>query len=364
MKTTNRRYDIDWLRIIAIGLLLFYHAAIGFQSWGIMLAFVTTDKPWAALWTPMTVLNIWRIPLLFFVSGMGVYFSLQNRNWTQLMLERSGRILVPYIFGMFAIVPISIYIWQTHNGFDAGYSYDAGHLWFLGNIFAYVVILSPIFYLLKKNENGKVVGGLKRLFSTPLGLMAVVAVFVVEAMVVNPIPFSLYAKTWHGFFFGLLAFFFGFCFVLSGETCWKMLLKWRLLFFAIATSLCVLRFSQNELNTANYLLMIESCCWIFTVFALGYKYLNHPSKALSYLSEAVFPVYILHMIFLALASSFVFSLDISAPLQFVLILVLTGAGCFAGYELIRRVNFIRPLFGLKWKSSQHPRSQQLVQPGI
>ncbi len=31
MSTTNRRYDIDWLRVIAIGLLLIYHVAIGFQ---------------------------------------------------------------------------------------------------------------------------------------------------------------------------------------------------------------------------------------------------------------------------------------------------------------------------------------------
>jgi len=35
MKTiaTNRRYDIDWLRVIAIGLLLIYHIAIGFHPW-------------------------------------------------------------------------------------------------------------------------------------------------------------------------------------------------------------------------------------------------------------------------------------------------------------------------------------------
>src|SRR6185295_13430698 len=114
MSVTNRRYDIDWLRVIAIGLLLLYHVAIGFQSWGILLGFITNDKSWNALWLPMAMLNVWRIPLLFFVSGMGVYFAIQKRNWKQLLLERARRIFIPFVFGIFAIVPISIYFWERY----------------------------------------------------------------------------------------------------------------------------------------------------------------------------------------------------------------------------------------------------------
>src|SRR5882762_7299013 len=78
MSTQNRRYDIDWLRVIAIGLLLIYHIAIGFQPWGIMIGFITNDESWFSLWTPMMMFNIWRILFLFFVSGMGVYFYMQH----------------------------------------------------------------------------------------------------------------------------------------------------------------------------------------------------------------------------------------------------------------------------------------------
>src|SRR3989337_1686885 len=99
MLTSSRRYDIDWLRVIAIGLLLIYHIAIAFQPWGVMIGFIVNKKPWQSLWIPMTMLNVWRIPLLFFVSGMGVYFAIQNRNFKQLLLERAGRILVPFVFG-------------------------------------------------------------------------------------------------------------------------------------------------------------------------------------------------------------------------------------------------------------------------
>jgi hypothetical protein len=44
MTLSNRRYDIDWIRVIAIGLLVIYHVAVGFQPWGIMIGFITTKK--------------------------------------------------------------------------------------------------------------------------------------------------------------------------------------------------------------------------------------------------------------------------------------------------------------------------------
>src|SRR5882672_8771188 len=114
MQTTDRRYFIDWIQVIAIALLLLYHVAIGFQPWGMLVGFITNQKSWGSLWIPMMMLNVWRIPLLFFVSGMGVYFASQNRNWKQLIMERTSRIGVPFLFGFFCIVPIPIYILQAY----------------------------------------------------------------------------------------------------------------------------------------------------------------------------------------------------------------------------------------------------------
>ncbi|MFK7953754.1 MAG: acyltransferase family protein, partial [Ekhidna sp.] len=90
---TERRYDIDWLRVIAIGLLLIYHIAIGFQPWGVLIGFIQNSESIEAIWTPMSMLNIWRIPLLFFVSGMGVWFAMQRRSWKELLMDRAKRIL-------------------------------------------------------------------------------------------------------------------------------------------------------------------------------------------------------------------------------------------------------------------------------
>lgn len=347
-----RRYDIDWLRVIAIGLLLIYHVAIGFQSWGVMIGFITTSKPWTALWTPMAMLNIWRIPLLFFVSGMGVYFAMQQRTWKQLIVERASRILLPLLFGMFVLVPIHLLIWRYYYNMELRYTWDSGHLWFLGNIFIYVVVLSPLLFYLKKNENGVVVSWIKKIFSNPLGLLVVAAIFIMEVLIVKPIPFELYAKTNHGFVLGLLAFLIGFCFVLSGQPFWQMIQRWRWLFLCIGVGLFAMRTYYFGLNTPGYIIVVESLSWILTVLAFGSKHLNKPGKALTYLSEAAYPVYILHMIFLYLGSLLIFKSPISLPLQFVLVLLFTIAGCFGSFELIRRINFLRPLFGLKFRKEQ------------
>lgn len=348
MLSASRRYDIDWLRVIAIGLLLIYHVAIGFQSWGIMIGFITNEKPWASLWIPMMLLNVWRIPLLFFVSGMGVYFAMQKKNWIQLIAERSGRILIPFLFGVFVIFPVSLFIWRNYYQWSQHYDPNPGHLWFLGNIFVYVLMLSPVFFYLKKNVDGKVASAIKWIFSNPLGLLLVMGVSVVEALLVKPVPYELYAMTWHGFYLGFIAFFFGFCFVLSGDGFLKMILKGRWLFLLIAIVLFAIRY-QLQMKFPVYLIPIESANWIFAVLAFGYKYLNKPSKTLSYLSQAAYPVYILHMIFLFLGSWLLFPLNIDVHLKFILVLTFTWIGCFAAYELIRRIPIVRALFGLKWK---------------
>ncbi len=344
----ERRYDIDWIRVIAIGLLLVYHVAIGFQPWGIMIGFITHERPWASLWLPMSLLNVWRIPLLFFVSGMGVYFALRRRSWAQLIKERAQRILLPFAFGMAAIVPIHVYLWQRYYAFEAGYTPGPGHLWFLGNLFCYVVILLPLFYYLKRHEGLRCPAWVAKACRTPLVLLPVYALFIAEVLIVRPVPFELYAMTGHGFAIGLLAFLCGFLFVWCGAPFWRMLLRWRWLFVVLAVDLFILRLTFFRSMPPTYLIAIESNSWVFAVFAFGYRYLNRPSKALAYLSQAAYPVYIVHMICLYLASMAVFPWPLAVPLQFFLVLLLTVAGCFALYELlIKRVGFLRVLFGLR-----------------
>jgi hypothetical protein len=155
-------------------------------------------------------------------------------------------------------------------------------LWFLGNIFAYVLILLPLFFYLKKSEGGRFTRDLSFFLSNPIGLIFVSVFFILETMVVKPQIFEMYAQTWHGFFLGLLAFFFGFLFVYSGKTFWQTVLKWRWLYLGMAAALYLIRLLVFDLKSAGYLMAIESNCWILAVFGFGYKYLNKPGTTLSY----------------------------------------------------------------------------------
>ncbi|MEH6679878.1 MAG: acyltransferase family protein [Sediminicola sp.] len=345
----ERRHDIDWLRVIAIGLLLTYHIAIIFQPWAMFIGFIRSDALLEGLWVPMTMLNVWRIPLLFYVSGMGLFFAMCKRNWKQLLMERTKRILLPFVFGFVGITTLHMFIFQKYYNLPMGYYPHAGHLWFLGNIFAYVVLLFPLFLYLKRNGNGRFQRGLSYLLSYFWGPLLISTFFIMEALVLKPQPFSMYAQTLHGFFLGLLAFLSGYLFVYSGTTFWQTVLKWRWLYIGMATILYSFRYFEVSMEAPGYLMAIESNCWIFGIFGLGYKYLNHPSKILRYLSQAVYPVYIIHMFVLYFGAMLILPLEMPTLLKFFAITVFTVVICFIIYEFIfRRVSFLRPLFGLKW----------------
>ena len=353
MNAANRRYDIDWLRVIAIGLLLIYHIGIVFQPWGVFIGFIQSDKPMESLWIPMLMLNVWRIPLLFFVSGMGVCFAMRKRRWNELLLERTRRILLPFLFGIVFIVPVHLIIWQVYYKQDITYTISQSHLWFLANIFIYVILLLPLFYYLKNKENGNIERWLIKLFGNPFGILIITSAFVIEALLVNPDTYETYSMTLHGFLLGLLSFLFGFLCVYTGRSFWQTILKWRWLYLSASIILFFIRLTVFELKAPNYMIALESNLWIFSAFAFAHKYLNRPSKTLSYLSQGAYPIYIIHMIFLYLGSFLIIPLDIPETLEFVMVVAFTCIGCFVFYDLIiRRVKIIMPLFGLKKKYNQ------------
>ena len=347
----DRRYDIDWLRVIAIGLLLIYHIAIAFQPWGVFIGFIQSDQPMEWIWIPMAMLNVWRIPLLFFVSGMGVYFAMRKRSMKELITERSKRILIPFLFGTVCIVPLQFLIWQNYYNQDGTYILNPAHLWFLGNIFIYVLVLAPAFYYLKKNPEGKFFKISSAILGHPIGVLVLIIPLLLETLIVNPENFEMYAQTMHGFWLGLIAFASGFLCVYGGSKFWENVRKWKWIYLGIALSFYATRLLVFELAPPSSMLPIESVFWILFVFGFGYQYLNRSSNSLSYLSQAAYPIYILHMLFQYAASYLYFPLEVSVGTKLWLVLIFTYSCSFICYEfLIRRISVLRPLFGLKRKT--------------
>lgn len=186
MESRIRRHDLDWLRVIAIGLLLIYHSAIGFQFWGRLIGFITNEESWNSLWLPMTMLNIWRIPILFYVSGMGFCLAMQNKSWKQLLIDRFKRIGLPLVFGSLFVVPIHWFIFQNYYLQELTFKPGMGHLWFLGNIVIYVVILSPILLLFRNVKENIFLECISKILKSPLIFILVFTAFILESVILNP----------------------------------------------------------------------------------------------------------------------------------------------------------------------------------
>src|SRR5690606_40581254 len=115
---------------------------------------------------------------------------------------------------------------------------------------------SPAFYYLKRYKAPLHSSWVTRACRTPLVLLPAYALFVAEVLIVRPVPFELYAMTWHGFAIGLLAFCCGFLFVWCGAPFWQMLLRWRGLFVVVAAGLFMLRLIFFQSMAPTYVVAI------------------------------------------------------------------------------------------------------------
>ncbi len=102
----ERRIDLDWVRIAAFGLLIFYHVGMLYVSWGFH---IKSAHRITALEPLMLVLNPWRLALLFLVSGVATRFMLRKYALGPLLRSRSARLLIPLVFGMLVVVPPQSY---------------------------------------------------------------------------------------------------------------------------------------------------------------------------------------------------------------------------------------------------------------
>ncbi len=348
-QVSQRRYDVDWLRTLALGLLIIYHVVITFQPWAPYIGFIVNKEPIEWLWTAMSMINVWRIPILFLISGMGVYFAMERRNGRQLLGDRALRILLPFVFGYFFIVPILAVVVTQFYSVKTTYSPAAGHLWFLANIFLYVLFLLPVLVYWKNRPDNFILRFLSKLFQYRLGLLLMTLPLILEAIILKPgNKFVTYAGTWHGFWLGMVCFLTGFILISLKDTFWQAAKRIRWIVLILAFSLYLSRMLEINVGAAqNALFGFESMSWMLAILGFGSLYLNHPSAKLDYLSSAVYPVYILHLPIQFVLSYYIIPLELSAGLKLILLLVGTFGISFGIYEVIRRIKWIRPLFGMK-----------------
>ncbi|MEM1095961.1 MAG: acyltransferase family protein [Bacteroidota bacterium] len=346
--TSLRRYDVDAVRTIAIGLLIVYHCALSFTFIAGFIGFPQNDVTMDLLWVPLAALNVWRIPILFLISGMGVYFAMRRRGNKAIVKDRTVRILVPLLFSCLVLWPL-FHFGLLALGWEANYNVQFGHLWFLLNIYVYALLLVPLFGYLKANPDHAVLRGMRALLHVPGGIFLLGLPLALEAWLVAPEAFSAYALSAHGWALGFVCFLIGYLCVSAGETFWASIERHRRLALGLALLLYAIRLVVFEIErTPKPMEAFESMLWMLAVSGFAARHLNAPSAALSYFSQAVYPIYIVHMPIQFIAAYFILGWSVPAMVKLLLLTAVTLVGSWALYEyVLRRINVLRPLFGMK-----------------
>ena len=103
----NRLYFIDSIRVLAFLLLILFHSALPFVNYNWE---VKNEEKSDLLLSIVLWFHQWRLPLLFFISGVGIYFSLKTRSILKFIVERFKRLFIPLVFAMLFTIPVQVYV--------------------------------------------------------------------------------------------------------------------------------------------------------------------------------------------------------------------------------------------------------------
>lgn len=375
--STERRYDLDWLRVLVFGLLIFYHVGMLYVAdWGYHYK-SQHQSEW--LQSVMIFFNQWRLPLLFLISGIAIRFFLNKVSIWRFVGLRTWRLWVPLLFGIWVIVPPQLYIEMLFNGdlpqmtygqfyrafLDLSHPYfesyqsgifphvDVNHLWYIRELWYFSMYLLIIYALLSAF---KLMPYLYHPFKQwNLPTLAAVLVFGMSALHFFAFPEdSEGTRKALGFSFLCIGFLMGW-----EQHFWQQVSKYRkhLLFLAVACFILLIvyyqLFYQERVDAPRdfryflelLLVYFNRWFWIFAILGFAHQHLNRNHRWLKYLNEAVYPYYILHQTYIIVLAYWL--RDMGVIMQPLLVIMLTFSGCALSYELIRRSQVLRLLFGLK-----------------
>jgi glucan biosynthesis protein C len=373
----QRRVELDWLRVIAFLLLILFHTGMFFVPWDFHLKNDVTSR-WFELW--MVPLNQFRLPLLFMISGMGACFAASHRSVRGFLKERTVRLLVPLIFGMFVIIPPQIYFERQYKGahFSTYFEfyktvlefvpYPKGnfswhHLWYIIYIYVYSLICIPLLLFFKGRRSEQFKAKASAFFLKPGRLYLLGAPLLLSFYALAPffpVTHDL-INDWYNFSHSLLLFVIGIA-ILSVDGFWNALEKQRKAMLIAAmlpfTFLWLFvwgpTFEIMDEDTWSFFIIYGFLktsfliCLLMAIFGYSKYIFRKSSKFLVYATEAVYPFYILHQTVMVVFGFYVIRWRLGILPKYLLVAAVTFGGTFVIYELcIRRFNSVRVLFGMK-----------------
>lgn len=378
----TRRYDLDWLRVIAFGFLIFYHIGMFYVTWDWHV-----KSPFAShvLEPAMRLINPWRLPLLFFISGVALKFVMDKLPARKLVPQKLARLGIPILFGFFVwVTPQAYYellakgetgpdylaFWWQYLDFDFEFSIltpTYNHLWYVVYILLYTLILAPLRPVLEwlRCPFDRLFAGRGGVF---LLLVPVLPFVAYDALWSDAFPVThAIVDDWFNHANSLTLVVFGYL-AAKSPAFWQAVDRARhlALTVALATGGVRLAASLSWIEVPEAVLSLTRIVFTWAVIAamlgFGQRHLNRAGPVLRYLTDAVFPYYILHQTLIVCLGVWATGLPLWAEATTVILGTLLGCGL--GYELIRRVAPLRPLFGLPLRPKAMPDAGNLPVRGI
>ncbi|MEO0367949.1 MAG: acyltransferase family protein, partial [Pseudomonadota bacterium] len=325
-----------------------------------------------------------RLGLLFFISGCGVFYALRHRTQIEFLRERSWRLLIPLAFGILVLVPPMVYlekryigeidacIWSFLSSLLTNGAYPKGnlswhHFWFIAYLYLFCLVGLRLFDWLRSSSGRNWLDRLaRRVDARPSQIYLVIVPLLLIELVLRPFfpGFRNLIADWASFNHWFVLFICGF--VVAARPVFLQtveILRWRSLVLAAASSAILLSifwdyanmtlklFPDGSIDVSRYIFFsslraINAWAWLLVCVGFAARYLNRPSKLISYLNKAVYPFFCLHLTVLVVLEFWILPLSWSIATKYLVLTTLAVMIILVCYEALKRIRFVRPLIGL------------------
>ena len=403
----ERRRDLDMMRALVVLGLIFFHTARIFDFGDF---YVKNDPPSILISIIVIFVSMWGMPLLFLISGIGVWYSLRSRSPGAFFRERFLRLFVPLVFGTLIIVPPQQYysVLFKHPNLQMNYLellsefikvkpvfdfpyfltkvpplglFQMAHLWFLNLLFFFTLLLLPLFLYLRLPAGERQCHRMANFFSKPWAIFLLgLPLGLIEAGLKTEM-----AGGWnrYGFF---IFIFYGFLLASDGRFTQTIQKHWKsavvlglVSFVLLSAGFSVLSEKVGiDPNTAydwgSVLLRILKGLtgWFWIVGILGFagtrrkknknvliqtpdlpakqKFLD---RVIPYFTEAVLPFYILHQTVIVAIGYYVLQWRLITFFEYWTISLASLVATLILYDVgVKRLNLTRFLFGMRKKQKK------------
>lgn len=344
---------IDNLRTIVVSLLIVYHLAMAYNSWGeTNYIFFERVNPIASI---VVFMSPWFMPLMFLLAGVSASFSIRKRGYSSFIKERFIRLGIPLMVGIIIINPVLSFVAdKTHNGYVGNYfehysvyftrytdltGYDGGftlgHFWFIAVLILISCAgcgISRVIECISKNNKNTIV--------------VINCVIIIFAIGLFDIAF--FGKRIPTY---LCIYLLGY-YLFSDQDFLEKLIKIKWIFVplfllsSVMNAILFVYIEDYELlnNICNYVSFISG---IPALLCIGKEYLDYSNKISRYCSKLSYVFYSVHFPIVVLCQYFISLTGVDSIFNFVLSLTISTITTCSACYIIGKSNVIGVLFGLK-----------------